>query len=80
MSKMAELAYDIEQLYIEGLNAGQIARELGCPKSVVLDWIADQGLRPFDQWDQSAQNRLINDIVAGMPQEDDLSPFGTMNS
>ena len=45
MSKMAELAYDIEQLYIEGLNAGQIARELNCPKQIVLDWIADQSLR-----------------------------------
>lgn len=45
MSKMAELSYDIEQLYIEGLNAGQIARELNCPKEIVLDWIADQSLR-----------------------------------
>jgi orotate phosphoribosyltransferase-like protein len=44
MSKMNELAYDIEQLYIEGLNAGQIARELNCPKEIVLAWIADQSL------------------------------------
>ncbi len=44
MSKMSELSYDIEQLYIEGLNAGQIARELNCPKEIVLDWIADQSL------------------------------------
>ncbi len=48
MSKMAELAYDIEQLYIEGLNAGQIARELNCPKEIVLDWIADQSLREVE--------------------------------
>jgi orotate phosphoribosyltransferase-like protein len=41
---MNELAYDIEQLYIEGLNAGQIARELNCPKEIVLAWIADQSL------------------------------------
>jgi orotate phosphoribosyltransferase-like protein len=48
MSKMSELAYDIEQLYIEGLNAGQIARELNCPKEIVLDWIADQSLREVE--------------------------------
>lgn len=80
MSKMSELAYGIEQLYIEGKNAGQIARELNCPKSMVLNWIADQGLKPFDEWDASAQQRLINDIVAFGPQEDDLSPFSTINS
>ncbi len=62
MSKMSELAYDIEQLYIEGLNAGQIARELNCPKEIVLDWIADQSLKPFDEWDEDAQERLIKDL------------------
>ena len=62
MSKMEELAYDIEQLYIEGQNAGQIARQLNCPKEIVLDWIADQGIRPFDEWDVDAQERLIQDI------------------
>ncbi len=62
MSKMSELSYDIEQLYIEGLNAGQIARELNCPKEIVLDWIAEQSLKPFDEWDEDAQKRLIKDI------------------
>ena len=71
MSKMAELAYDIEQLYIEGLNAGQIARQLNCPKEIVLDWIADQSLKPFDEWDEDAQERLIKDIY---------SPHETINS
>jgi orotate phosphoribosyltransferase-like protein len=51
MSKMSELAYDIEQLYIEGLNVGQIARELNCPKEVVQDWLADQSLREFEDLD-----------------------------
>ena len=71
MSKMAELAYDIEQLYIEGLNAGQIARQLECPKELVLNWIADQGIRPFDEWDVDAQERLIQDLY---------SPHNTVNS
>jgi len=79
MSKMAELSYDIEQLYIEGMNAGQIARELKCPKELVLNWIADQGCKPFDEWSEDAQNRLIRDLVADQPQED-LSPFNTLNS
>jgi len=71
MSKMAELAYDIEQLYIEGKNAGQIARELNCPKEIVLAWIADQGCKPFDEWDVDAQERLIQDLY---------SPHNTVNS
>ena len=71
MSKMAELSYDIEQLYIEGLNAGQIARQLNCPKEIVLDWIADQGCKPFDEWDVDAQERLIQDLY---------SPHNTVNS
>jgi hypothetical protein len=71
MSVMSELAYDIEQLYIEGKNAGQIARELDCPKELVLGWIAEQGCKPFDEWDESAQERLIKDIY---------SPFDTVNS
>jgi orotate phosphoribosyltransferase-like protein len=48
---MSELAYDIEQLYIEGLNVGQIARELNCPKEIVQDWLADQSLREFEDLD-----------------------------
>jgi hypothetical protein len=39
MSKMAELAYDIEQLYIEGWHPTKIARELECPLSVIYDWL-----------------------------------------
>ena len=44
MSRMAELAYDIEQLWIEGKNIGQIARELNCDKSLVINWLAEQNL------------------------------------
>jgi hypothetical protein len=36
MSKMAELSYDIQELYIEGFNARAIAEELGCPLEIVL--------------------------------------------
>jgi len=44
MSKVAELAYDIEQLYIEGLSARQIAAELDCPIEMVLGAIAEMGV------------------------------------
>jgi hypothetical protein len=36
MSKMAELSYDIQELYIEGFNARAIAEELECPLEIVL--------------------------------------------
>ena len=39
MSKMAELAYDIEQLYIEGFSPKAIAVQLECPLSVIYDWL-----------------------------------------
>lgn len=53
MSKMAELSYDIEQLYIEGLNARYIARELNCPVELVLDWIEEQNVADLQQEDLS---------------------------
>lgn len=54
MSKMSELAYDIEQLYIEGYGPKSIAVQLECPIEIVYDWIKDNGcdsaedLSPFE--------------------------------
>lgn len=39
MSKVAELAYDIEQLYIEGYSPKSIAMQLDCPLTIVYDWL-----------------------------------------
>lgn len=39
MSKVAELAYDIEQLYIEGFSPKSIAVQLDCPLAMVYDWL-----------------------------------------
>ena len=36
MSKVAELSYDIEQLYIDGMSARMIAVTLDCPLTMVL--------------------------------------------
>lgn len=44
MSKVAELAYDIEQLYIEGHSPKMIAQMLECPVEIVYDWIESESL------------------------------------
>ena len=44
MSKMAELAYDIEQLYIEGHSPKAIAAMLECPMDVVYEWLEEFNL------------------------------------
>jgi hypothetical protein len=46
---MAELAYDIEQLYIEGFSPKSISAQLECPLSVVYDWIEEQGVAETPQ-------------------------------
>ena len=49
MSRMAELAYDIEQLYIEGHSPKMIAAILECPVEIVYDWMADTNLDEADE-------------------------------
>jgi hypothetical protein len=44
MSKMSELAYDIEQMYIEGMSPRTIALTLECPIDVVYEWIETNSL------------------------------------
>ena len=53
MSKMADLAYDIEQLYSEGLSANLIAQTLGCPVELVLGALAEMGVADSPQEDAS---------------------------
>ena len=55
MSKMAELAYDIQELYIEGFGSRAIAEELGCPIEIVLGALKEMNVEdstedfsPFD--------------------------------
>jgi len=43
MSKTAELAYDIEQMYIEGYGPKSIAVQLECSLETVYDWIEANG-------------------------------------
>lgn len=44
MSKLAELSYDIEQLYIDGMSAKNIARILDCPIELVLTALQEMGV------------------------------------
>lgn len=51
MSKMSDLAYDIEQLYIEGMSPKTIALTLECPVDIVYAWIEDQSLSTDEDLD-----------------------------
>ena len=44
MSKVADLAYDIEQLYIEGLTEKNIAKTLNIPVEIVYAWAKEFGI------------------------------------
>jgi DNA-directed RNA polymerase specialized sigma24 family protein len=60
MSKVAELAYDIEQLYIDGMSARMIALTLECPVEMVLN---------------ALQEMSVED-VAEVPQDEEIySPY-----
>jgi orotate phosphoribosyltransferase-like protein len=48
MSKVAELAYDIQELFIDGMGAKQIAAELECPVEMVLQVLETFGVDECD--------------------------------
>jgi hypothetical protein len=53
MSKMSDLAYDIEQLYIEGHSARSIAMILECPLYMVSETLAAWSVADLPQEDTS---------------------------
>ncbi len=55
---MSDLAYDIEQLYIDGLSAKNIARILDCPIETVLGWIESQSVADLPQEDLDPYNTI----------------------
>ena len=57
---MSDLAYDIEQMYIEGISPKRIAQILDCPIQMVYDWIDAEGLGVADlpQEDMSPYNTM----------------------
>ena len=56
MSKMAELAYDIEQLYIEGYSPKSIAVQLDCPLTMIYDWLEATNVAEAPQEEYSPYN------------------------
>jgi hypothetical protein len=44
MSKMSDLSYDIEQLYIEGYSPKTISIMLECPIDLVYGWLENESL------------------------------------
>lgn len=48
---MSDLAYDIEQLYIEGHSAKTIAALLDCPLELVLGAIQEMGVEDVGEYD-----------------------------
>jgi hypothetical protein len=53
MSKMADLSYDIQELYIEGHSAKTIADLLDCPIEQVMGALEDMGVADTPQEDYS---------------------------
>ena len=49
MSKLAELYYDIEQMYIDGVSAKRIATILECPIEIVYSVLEDMGVADSPQ-------------------------------
>lgn len=49
MSKVAELYYDIEQMYIDGVSAKRIAVLLECPIEIVHAVLEDMGVADSPQ-------------------------------
>jgi hypothetical protein len=54
MSKIAELSYDIEQLYIEGMSARMIALTLDCPLTMVLAALEEMNVEDVAEQPQEA--------------------------
>ena len=63
MSKLAQLSYDIEQVYIEGYSPKAIAGQLECPLSMVYDWLEEVGMGGPE------------DDVVETPQDEIYSPY-----
>ena len=51
MSKMSDMSYDIEQMYIEGYSPRSISTVLGVPVEMVYQWIEAQSLDVQEEFD-----------------------------
>jgi hypothetical protein len=58
MSRVSDLSYDIEQLYIEGYSPRTISVILECPLELVLAWLEETNVEDFEH-DELVDNQLI---------------------
>jgi hypothetical protein len=52
---MAELSYNIEQLYIDGFNSRAIANELNCPIEIVLGALEEMSVEDVEDLPQEEE-------------------------
>ena len=57
MSKVKDLTWEIEQLYIEGHSARTISKILECPVEVVYGWIESNSVLDSEEFDS---NETVN--------------------
>jgi hypothetical protein len=69
MSKLSDVAYDIEALYIEGFRPTTIASRLDIPLGLVYDWLEQTNL------DDDVDAQDWDEIEA-----EEYDPYQTMNS
>ena len=75
MSKMKDLAYDIEQLYCEGLSEQAIADELKIPLDMVIDCVNEFG--NYALYDESMDGDFDTAMAsAGFGTDEDYAYFG----
>lgn len=75
MSKMKDLAYDIEQLYCEGLSEQAIADELKIPLDMVIDCVNEFG--NYALYDDSMDGDFDTAMAsAGFGTDEDYAYFG----
>lgn len=73
-TSMSDLAYDIEQLYIEGYGPKSIALQLDCPIEMVYAWLESESLEDTAEQDPAVSKAVFAKMV------EELSPFETVNS
>ncbi len=75
MSKMKDLAYDVEQLYCEGLSEQAIAEELKIPLEMVIDCVNEFG--NYALYDESMDGDFDTAMAsAGFGTDEDYGYFG----
>lgn len=75
MGKMKDLAYDVEQLYCEGLSEQAIAEELKIPLEMVIDCVNEFG--NYALYDESMDGDFDTAMAsAGFGTDEDYGYFG----